>query len=53
MLEIFLFLLRSVSLERKTQHAIVTHANTSNGIKIPNFGGKKLGGLSCTCPMLI
>ena len=26
-----------VNLECKTQHAVITHANTSNGIKIPTF----------------
>ena len=29
-------------LERETQHAVLTHANTSNGIKIPT-SWKKLG----------
>ena len=43
MLEIFIFLQKSVNLERKTRHAVFTHANTSNGIKIPTFLEKKLG----------
>ena len=30
-------------LERKTQHAVITHANTSNGMKIQTFFGKSLG----------
>ena len=35
MLEIFIFLQKEVNLERKTQHAVITHANTSNNdIKI-------------------
>ena len=25
------------NLESKTQHVVITHANTSNGIKIPTF----------------
>ena len=37
MLELFIFLQKSVSLERKSQHAVITHYNTSNGIKIPTF----------------
>ena len=39
MLEIFVFLqkYRKVNLERETQHAVITHANTSNGIKILTF----------------
>ena len=45
MLEIFIFLQKSVqnnlqkkvNLERKTPHAVITHANTSNGIKIPTY----------------
>ena len=32
-----------VNLECKTQHAVITHANTSNSIKIPTFFWKKLG----------
>ena len=36
MLEIFIFQKKVIS-ERKTQHAVNTHANTSNGIKIPTF----------------
>ena len=31
------------TLERKTLHIVITHANTSNGIKIPTFL-KKVGG---------
>ena len=37
MLEIFIFLQKKVNLERKTQHAVITHANTFNGTKIPTF----------------
>ena len=38
MLEIFIFLqTKSINLERKTQHAVITHANTSNGLKIYFF----------------
>ena len=29
MLEIFMFLQKEVSLEHETQHAVITHANTS------------------------
>ena len=43
MLEIFIFLHKLVNLECKTQHAIITHANTSNGIKIPTFLVKSWG----------
>ena len=43
MLEIFIFLQKQVNLEHKTRHTIITHANTSNGIKNPNFFWKKLG----------
>ena len=43
MLEIFIFLQKSVSLERKTWHAVITHANTSNDIKIPTFLEKSWG----------
>ena len=43
MLEIFIFLQKYINLECKTQHAVNTHANTSNGIKISTFFGKKLG----------
>ena len=43
MLQIFIFLQKSVSLEYKTQHAVISHANTSNGIKIPTFFGKSWG----------
>ena len=39
MLEIFIFL----QLERKTRHAVFTHANTSNGMKIPTFLEKSWG----------
>ena len=39
MLEIFIFLQKYINLEHETQHAVVTHANISNGIKIlPVFG---------------
>ena len=41
MLEIFIFQ-KEISLERKTQHVVITHANTSNGVKIPTFFWKKL-----------
>ena len=34
---------KSVSLEHKTQHAVITHTNTSNGAKIPTFLGKSWG----------
>ena len=37
MLEIFIFLQKKINLEHKTQHAVNTHANTSNGIKIPTL----------------
>ena len=37
MLEIFIFLQRSVSLERKTRYAVIEHTNTSNGTKNPNI----------------
>ena len=40
MLETFIFLQKYVNLERKTQHAVITHVNTSNGIKISTFWGK-------------
>ena len=40
MLIIFIFLQKKINLERKTQHAVITLANTSNGIKIPTFVGK-------------
>ena len=40
MLEIFTFLQKLINLEHKTQHAVFTHANTSDGIKIPTFFGK-------------
>ena len=43
MLEIFIYLQKEVNLERKTQHTVFTHANTSNGIKIPTFFGKSWG----------
>ena len=33
MLEIFIFLQKKVNLERKTQHAVIIHANTSNGVQ--------------------
>ena len=42
--EIFIYLQKYVNLGRKTQHAVITHANTSiNGIKIPTFFGKSWG----------
>ena len=41
--EIFIFLQKYVNLEGKTQHVVITHANTSNGIKIPIFLGKSWG----------
>ena len=44
MVEIFIFLQKYINLERITQHAVITHANTSNGIiKILIFLEKKLG----------
>ena len=43
MLKIFIFLQNQISLDRKTQHAVITHANTSNDIKIPTFFGKSWG----------
>ena len=43
MLEIFIFLQKKVNLEGKTRHAVITHVNTSNGIKIPTFFGKSWG----------
>ena len=43
MLEIFKFLQKEINLECKTQHAFITHANTSDGIKIPTFLGKSWG----------
>ena len=43
MLEIFIFLEKFTNLECETRHAIIAHANTSNGIKIPTFFWKKLG----------
>ena len=42
MVEIFIFLKNLVNPE-KTQHAVITHANTSTGIKIPTFFGKSWG----------
>ena len=42
MLEIFIYLQKQVNLERKTRHAVITHANTSNGINL-NFFGKSWG----------
>ena len=30
-------------MEHKTRHAVIAHANTSNGIKIPTFVGKSWG----------
>ena len=32
-----------INLEHKTQHAVITHANSSNWYKNPNFFGKKFG----------
>ena len=43
MLEIFTFVQEKVNLERKTQHAVITHTHTSNGIKILAFF-EKVGG---------
>ena len=43
MLKIFIFLQKQVNLESKTQHAVITHANTSNGVKIPTFFGTSWG----------
>ena len=43
MLEIFIFLQKYINVEFKTWHAVIAHANTSNGIKIPTFFGKSLG----------
>ena len=44
MLEIlYIFLQKQVDLERKTQHAVITHTNTSSGIKIPTFSEKVRG----------
>ena len=42
MLEIFIFFQKSINLECKTQHAVITHANTK-WYKNPNFFWKKLG----------
>ena len=55
MLEIFIFLQKLINLERKTHHAAITHANTSNGIKIPTFWGEKLGMMLhlSTAPLVI
>ena len=43
MLEIFIFLQKELNLECKTLRAVITDANTSNGIKIPTFFGKQMG----------
>ena len=45
MLEIFIFLKSKLIyiVECKTQHAVITHANIANGIKISTFFEKKLG----------
>ena len=43
MLEIFMFLQKYIIVERKTWHAVIAHANSSNGIKIPTFFEKSLG----------
>ena len=32
-----IFLQKSVNLERKTQHAVITYTNTTNGMRIPTF----------------
>ena len=40
MLEMFIYLQKEVNLERKTCYAVITHANTSNGKKIPTWFGK-------------
>ena len=44
------------SIKHKTQHAVITHANTSNnGIKIPTFLGKKYGDdvILVQCPLKV
>ena len=41
MLEIFIFLQKVINLVCKTQHAVITHANTSKGIKIPTVYSKR------------
>ena len=38
-----IYLQKQVNLEHKTQHAVITHANTYNGIKIPTFFLKESG----------
>ena len=38
--EIFIFLQNLVNLEHKSWHTVITHANTSNGVKLPTFLGK-------------
>ena len=43
MLEILIFLQKQITLEHKTHQAVITHANTSNGIQIPTFFKKKVG----------
>ena len=43
MLEIFILLQKKVDLEHKTQHTVIGHANTSNGIKISTFFEKSWG----------
>ena len=55
MLEIFLFFQKLINLYCKTQHAVITHANTSNGIKIPTFFWKKVGDdvILVQCPFKI
>ena len=42
--EIFKFLQKKVNLEGKTQHAVITNANTSNGIKISGVARGGAGG---------
>ena len=44
MLEILIFLQKEVNLECKSQHTVITHANTSNtSIKITTVFEKKVG----------
>ena len=43
MLEIFIFLQKEIFLERKTQLAVITHTNNSNGKKFQLFFGKSFG----------
>ena len=52
MLEIFILIQKVINLERTSQHAVIIHANTSNGIKIPTFEKKSYDvvGLLVQCP---